>query len=104
MTDTQLKVKEFSHYIVFKDSNNNYVMGYGYEDSPTILDMKYAFDTLSKDPELVVAIPEFSRVFDYISVDVMTHKKFIKYMEEQEQKLRKMEAKKGKAKNEKSKE
>ncbi len=102
MTDA-VEIKEFEYYIVFKDSNNNYIMGYGYPDAPTILDMKYAFDTLSKDQELVAAIPDFHRVFDYISVDVMKHKKFIKYMSEQEEKLRKAEAKKGKVKSEKSK-
>ncbi len=96
MTEPKLEIKEFEHYIVFKDSNDNYVMGYGYPDAPTILDMKYAFDTLSKDQELAAAIPDFHRVFDYISVDVMTHKKFIKYMGKQEEKLRKAEAKKDK--------
>ena len=98
-----VEIKEFEYYIVFKDSNNNYIMGYGYPDTPSILDMKYAFDTLSKDQELVAAIPDFHHVFDYISVDVMKHKKFIKYMTEQEEKLRKAEAKKGKVKSEKSK-
>lgn len=90
------EVKEFSHYIVFKDTNNNYVMAYGYEDAPVILDMKYAFDSLSKDAELAIAIPDFHKVFDYITVDVMTHKKFMKYVTEQEEKMQKMEKKSSK--------
>lgn len=92
MTDN-IEVKEFSHYIVFKDSNNNYVMAYGYEGAPAILDMKYAFESLGNDPELQVAIPDFHKVFDYITVDVMTHKKFMKYVAEQEEKMQKLESK-----------
>lgn len=92
MTDN-IEIKEFSHYIVFKDSKNNYIMAYGYADAPAILDMKYAFESLGNDPELQIAIPDFQKVFDYITVDVMTHKKFMKYVAEQEEKMQQLESK-----------
>lgn len=91
-------IKEFEWYIVFKDSKNNYVMAYGYKDIPVILDLKYAFETLAKEEDLIHAIPDFHKIMDYICVDIMSHDKFIKYVETQENKMQKNELKKAKNK------
>jgi hypothetical protein len=76
--------KEFEYYLVFMDNNYNYVMAYGYNHKPSILEFKYAIETLSNDEELIVAIPNFKNIIDYVCFDVMSHKKFIEYMVQQE--------------------
>lgn len=93
-----MDIKDFEWYIVFMDSKENYVMAYGYSDRPAIIDMKYAFDALAKEDDLAVAIPDFHNIMDYVCVDVMSHKKFMKYMVDQEAKMKKLETKKEKKK------
>lgn len=99
MSDS-LTIKEFSYYLVFMDDKANYVMAYGYERKPGILEFKYAIDALVNDPELSAAIPDFHKIIDYICFDVMPHKKFIKYMNKWEEKMSKLESK-GKKKKKK---
>lgn len=95
MSETEnLEIKDFEYYLVFTDDNDNYIMAYGYERKPAILEMKYAIETLTNDPDLSAAIPDFKKVIDYICFDVMTHKKFIKYMVKQEEKMKKYDDKK----------
>lgn len=98
----ELEIKDFEYYLVFLDSKDNYVISYGYEERPAVIDIKYAFDQLPKEEDLKAAIPNLEKVFDYISVDIMNHDKFLKYMEKQEKKAAKAEKKmkkKGKKKN-----
>jgi|SaaInlStandDraft_4_1057021.scaffolds.fasta_scaffold20813_3 hypothetical protein len=96
------RIKEFDWYLVFHDDRGNYVMGYGYESKPAIMDMKYALDALAEDQELIAAIPDFHKVMDYICFGVMNYKKFAKYIVKQEEKMTKEEdniKKKKKGKN-----
>lgn len=94
MTKTNtLSIKEFEYYLVFTDTNSNYIMAYGYTQKPAIMEMKYAIEALSQEQDLIAAIPNFHQVIDYVCFQVMKHKKFLKYMEEQEAKMAKAEAK-----------
>lgn len=93
MSKNELEIKEFEYYIVFQDSNSNYVIAYGYKQLPAVIDIKYAFDQVSKEPDLVSVIPEWQKQVDYVSVDIMNHKSFIKYMIKQEEKAAKAEKK-----------
>ena len=86
--------KEFEYYLVFMDDRSNYVMAYGYSHKPAIIEFKYAIEALSNDEELIIAIPNFKNIIDYICFEVMSHKKFIKFMVEQEKKMRKYDKKK----------
>ncbi len=88
-----LQIKEFEYYLVFTDTNGNYIMAYGYNQKPAIMEMKYAIEALAKEEDLIVAIPNFHQIIDYICFDVMKHKKFIKYMTAQEEKMQKAENK-----------
>jgi len=98
--ESTLEIKEFEFYLVFMDSSQNYVISYGYEQRPAVIDLKYAFDQVSKEPDLVAVIPDWQKQVDYVSVETMNHKRFIKYMVEQEKLAQKAE-KKSKKKKEK---
>lgn len=80
-----LEIKEFAYYLVFTDDKGQYIMAYGYNQKPAIIDMKVAIETLSTEKDLIAAIPNFHEVLDYICFSVMKHKKFIKYIDEQEE-------------------
>lgn len=86
-----LEIKKFDYYIVFTDDHKNYIAAYGYERRPSILEFKYAIETLSNDKHLSESIPGFHDIFDFICVDVMTYKKFMKYMDKQEKKSKEKE-------------
>lgn len=91
--------EEFKFYIVFKDTHDNYIEAYGYEHEPTVLDIKYVFeDMLSSDSTFKQIVPDADRVFDYVTVAIMKNKKFVKYLEEQEEKASKLEKKAEKTK------
>jgi len=96
--DTELEIKDFEYYLVVMDSRQDYIISYGYEEFPLILDIKYAFEQIPKEPDLIAAIPDWQKVFDYASIEIMTHKKFIKYMLKQEEKAAKQDKKKKKKK------
>lgn len=87
----KMEIKDFEYYVVLMDSNDNYVISYGYEQRPAIIDMKYMFEQIMSDKTsgLHEAIPDFEKVIDYVSVDIMKHKRFIKYMDKQEEKTKK---------------
>lgn len=95
---TELEINEHDYYIVFTDSEDNYIIGYGYEQKPAIIDFKYAFEQLSNEQDLVETIPDFKKIVDYISVSIMNHKKFVKYMIKQEENAQKAEKKQKKKK------
>lgn len=80
-----LEIKEFPYYIVFMDDKGQYVMAYGYNKKPAVVDMRVAIDTLSTEKDLIAAIPNFHEVMGYICVSIMKYKKFIKYIEDQEE-------------------
>jgi hypothetical protein len=86
----KFEIREFEYYLIFMDDHGNYVNAYGYQQPPAIIDMKYAIETLSKEEDLIAAIPNFHNIIDYICFEVMTHKKFIKYMVKQEKKMSKL--------------
>ena len=88
-----LQIKEFEYYLVFTDTNGNYMIAYGYNQKPAIMEMKYAIEALAKEEDLISVIPNFHQIIDYICFDVMKHKKFIKYMIAQEEKMQKAENK-----------
>lgn len=92
---SELEIKDFEYYVVLMDSNDNYVISYGYEQRPAIIDLKYMFEQIIADKTsgLHSAIPDFEKVIDYVSVDIMNHKKFVKYMEKQEENADKAEKK-----------
>jgi len=92
----ELEIKEFEYYLVFMDSNKNYVISYGYEQLPAVIDLKYAFEQLAKEEDLASVIPDWKNQIDYVSVDIMNYNKFIKYMIKQEKLAKKAEKKKGK--------
>ena len=50
-------------------------------------------EALAKEEDLISVIPNFHQIIDYICFDVMKHKKFIKYMTVQEEKMQKAENK-----------
>lgn len=88
-TDNKLlEIKEFPYYLVFMDDKGQYIMAYGYNQKPAIIDMKVAIETLSTEKDLIAAIPNFHEVIDFICFSVMKHKKFIKYIDEQEEKFK----------------
>jgi len=89
----EMDIKEFDYYLVFMDSNANYVISYGYETRPAVIDIKYAFEQVANEPDLVAAIPDWKTQLDYVSIETMNHKKFVKYMVEQEKKAKKVEKK-----------
>lgn len=95
MSKSELEIKDFEYYVVLMDSNENYVISYGYEQRPAIIDLKFMFEQLITDKTsgLHEAIPDFKKVIDYVSIDIMNHKKFVKYMEKQETIANKKEAK-----------
>jgi len=93
-----LEIKEFDWYVVFMDSAGTYVISYGYEQRPAVIDLKYAFEQVTKEPDLVQTIPEWKKQVDYVSVDIMNHKSFIKYMVKQEEIAKKLEKKSKKKK------
>ena len=90
--------KEFNYYIVFQDQKQNYMIAYGYEEKPIVMEFKNALEQFSKEKDLKDIIPDFEKIIDLVCFDVMDHKTFIKYMEKQEKK-----AKKAKKKNKKEK-
>jgi len=94
----EMEIREFEYYLVVMDSRQNYIISYGYEDFPLIIDIKYAFEQMAKEPDIVSVIPDWKKNMDYASIDIMNHKKFLKYMEKQEKKAQK-EEKKSKKKN-----
>lgn len=96
MSKKESEVKEYEFYVVLMDSNDNYVISYGYDQRPTIIDLKFMFEQLITDKTsgLHTAIPDFEKVIDYVSLDIMSHSKFIKYMGKQEKKAEKAEKKK----------
>ena len=100
MSKIELEIKDFEYYVVLMDSNENYVISYGYEQRPAIIDLKFMFEQLITDKTsgLHEAIPDFEKVIDYVSIDIMNHKKFLKYMEKQEKKADKADKKKKKRK------
>ena len=100
MSKSEMEIKEFNWYLVMMDSNSNYVISYGYNERPAIIDLKYAFEQLVKEPDLIAIIPDWEKQVDYVSVDIMGHEKFVKYMVKQE-KLAKKADKKSKKKKEK---
>lgn len=83
-----LEIRKFDYYIVFTDDHKNYICAYGYKKRPCILDFKYAVETLNQDKNLEETIPDFHDIFDFICFDVMSYKKFMKYMDKQEKKLK----------------
>ncbi len=98
MSKSEMEIKEFNYYLVFMDSNSNYVISYGYEQRPAVIDLKYAFDQVSKEPDLAAVIPDWQKQIDYVSVDIMGHEKFVKYMVKQEKQAKKVDKKKKKEK------
>ncbi len=91
MLKTDLIIKEFDYYIVFQDSNANYIIAYGYKSKPTVMDLKFAFEQIITEQDLNEVIPNFKQIVDYISIDIMQYDKFVKYMEKQESKAIKTE-------------
>lgn len=83
-----LEIKKFDYYLVFVDDRKNYIVAYGYNCRPSILEFKYAVETLSNDKHLEKSIPDFHQIIDFICFEVMSYKKFLKYMEKQEKKLK----------------
>lgn len=93
----QIEAKDYNYYVVFMDNKDNFIEAYGYEEKPNVLDLKYAFgDMLEADSMFSKSVPDAQKVFDYVTVDIMKHKKFVKYMEDQEARAKKLEAKKEK--------
>ena len=86
-----LTIHDYEYYIVFQDSKGNYIYGYGYNSMPRMVDFQYVFSEIFNVPELKIAIPDFANVIGYATVTVMKHKKFMKYMEEQEAKMSRLE-------------
>lgn len=84
---------EHNWYIVFQDQKGNYMIAYGYEEKPIIMEFKGALEQFSKEPDLKAAIPDFEKIIDLVCFDVMDHKTFVKYMEKQEKKMQKAEKK-----------
>jgi len=93
MKEKNIIPNDVKFYIVFMDTALNYIMGYGYPEQPAIIDIKYALEQFSNEPDLNLTIPDFKKVIDYVSIDIMNHKKFVKYMEKQEQNAQKAEKK-----------
>ena len=95
MSKNKLEIQDFEYYVVLMDSNDNYVISYGYEQRPAIIDLKFMFEQIISDKTsgLHEAIPDFEKVIDYVSVDIMNHKKFMKYMDKQDAKDAKAEKK-----------
>jgi len=84
MTETKkIEIKNFDYYIVFMDSNQKYIMAYGYDHIPSILEMKCAIETLSLDKDIALNIPNLEEVLDYICFYVMVYDEFITYMDNQ---------------------
>lgn len=101
MTKTQnndISIIEHKWYIVFQDQKENYMMAYGYEEKPVVMEFKGALEQFVKEPELKEAIQDFENIVDLVCFDVMDYDKFIKYMEKQEKKAAKAEKKKSKKK------
>ena len=93
MSKSELEIKEFDWYLVFMDSHDNYVISYGYEQRPAVIDLKYAFGQVTKEEDLVAVIPDWKKQVDYVSVAIMDHEKFVKYMVKQEKLANKAEKK-----------
>lgn len=91
--DISEEYKEFNYYIVFMDQKDSYMIAYGYEEKPIVMEFKGALEQFSKEPDLKAAIPDFEKIIDLVCFDVMDHKTFINYMEKQEKKAAKAEKK-----------
>ena len=89
----ELELIEYNWYLVFQDQKGSYMIAYGYEEKPVIMEFKGALEQFSKEPDLIAAIPDFEKIIDLVCFDVMDHKKFIKYMEKQEKKAEKADKK-----------
>lgn len=90
--DTQ-NLKEFNYYIVFMDHNSTYMMAYGYNEKPIIMEFMGAVEQFSKEQELKDAIADFEKIIDLVCFEVMDYDTFIKYIEEQEKKAAKIDKK-----------
>jgi hypothetical protein len=89
----ELAIIEHKWYIVFQDQKQNYMIAYGYEEKPIVMEFKGALEQFAKEPELKAAIQDFEQIIDLVCFDVMDHKAFVKYMEKQEKKAQKIEKK-----------
>jgi hypothetical protein len=77
--DVLVEIQKFDYYIVFMDSNSNYLVAYGYSKRPIIMDFLTAMKELSEDKELLLTIPNLKEVIDYVSFDVMEYAEFVEF-------------------------
>jgi hypothetical protein len=91
--ETELEIIEYNYYLVFQDQKGNYMIAYGYEEKPIVMEFKGALEQFSKEESLKSVIPDFEKIIDLVCFDVMDHKTFVKYMEKQEKKAAKAEKK-----------
>lgn len=89
--NNNISIIEHNYYIVFMDQKGSYMMAYGYEEKPIVMEFKGALEQFSKEPDLKAVIPDFEKIVDLVCFDVMNHKTFVKYMEKQEKKAAKVE-------------
>ena len=91
MGKKELEMVEYNWYIVFMDQKGNYMIAYGYEEQPIIMEFKGALEQFAKEPDLIAAIQDFEKIVDLVCFEVMNHKRFVKYMEKQEKRAQKIE-------------
>jgi len=78
-----MDIKDFKYYLVVTDSNNQYIISYGYDVYPNILELKYVFSQLVQETDLIELIPDWSNNVDYTLIKIMKKNKFVKYMKTQ---------------------
>jgi hypothetical protein len=77
--DILVEIQKFDYYIVFMDSNSNYLVAYGYSKRPIVMDFLTAMKELSEDKELLLTIPNLKEIIDYVSFDVMEYDEFVEF-------------------------
>lgn len=68
------------------DSNNNYLVAYGYTQRPVVMDFIQAIKELSEEKDLLDAIPNLKDIIDYISFDVLEYDAFVEYLTSEQNK------------------